>query len=257
MYETMYDQKVDLDIAASKGVEADPKDPLMTIHPYTTISHAEKVDDAVRLSLMNTTLFQSRTVEYDFVVAATGYDRQGWREMLFPSDGATATDDKTATLSALFAERSSRHTGIDLSQVTPTLSTVARHGSMFADRSTSPSTRSSTSLESMSEHTSGTTSPSSYGESEQDPLHAGPSATGDKAKHLTPSRALQVEENYRLRLPATCTVNGKEDVAFRPTVWIQGGNEDTHGISDSLLSVLAVRSGEVVQGILESGWFGQ
>lgn len=35
----------------------------------------------------------------------------------------------------------------------------------------------------------------------------------------------------------------------------QGCNEATHGISDSLLSVLAVRSGEVVNSLLREGSF--
>ena len=32
-------------------------------------------------------------------------------------------------------------------------------------------------------------------------------------------------------------------------VWLQGCNESTHGLSDTLLSILAVRGGEMVQSI--------
>ncbi|KAG0146324.1 hypothetical protein CROQUDRAFT_92779 [Cronartium quercuum f. sp. fusiforme G11] len=66
-----------------------------------------------------------------------------------------------------------------------------------------------------------------------------------------------ISRNYKLLLP-----NKLEDKLtglefnFRPTIWLQGCNELTHGISDSLLSVLAVRSGEVIDGIQNEGWFG-
>ncbi|MCX4749980.1 SidA/IucD/PvdA family monooxygenase [Kitasatospora sp. NBC_01287] len=50
-----------------------------------------------------------------------------------------------------------------------------------------------------------------------------------------------VTRNYRLVLP------GEES---GPAVYLQGVNEATHGISDSLLSVLAGRSGEIVQDLL-------
>lgn len=35
-------------------------------------------------------------------------------------------------------------------------------------------------------------------------------------------------------------------VSAQAGIWLQGCNEQTHGLSDSLLSVLAVRSGEIV-----------
>ena len=82
----------------------------------------------------------------------------------------------------------------------------------------------------------------------------------------------QVKKNYRLDLPAKVVGGG----SFKPSVWLQGSCEATHGISDSLLrcvallssyrlllltgdfncSVLAVRSGEVVEALREEGWFG-
>lgn len=262
----MYDQKVDIDIAASESREASTQDPLMTIHPYTTITHAERTEHGVRLSLTNTTSYKARVVEYDTVVAATGYYRQGWREMLFPS----AEGKSDLSLSSLFAEEQHRATArssqaLDLSQVTPTLSTVAqRERKMSAlddSHSPSPSNRSAVSFDSLSEQHSGTTSPSSYGDADEDPLHAHAHAHrngGNHAKsHKSLAESLEVEENYRLKLPATCSVNGRDGIAFKPTVWIQGGNEDTHGISDSLLSVLAIRSAEVVSGLLRSGNFAQ
>lgn len=43
------------------------------------------------------------------------------------------------------------------------------------------------------------------------------------------------DRHYRLRA----------DERLRPAIYVQGGSEDTHGISDSLLSILAVRSWEI------------
>lgn len=70
--------------------------------------------------------------------------------------------------------------------------------------------------------------------------------------------SLKISRNYRLELPKEfegTTTKGRKAV-FNPTIWLQGCNESTHGIGDSLLSNLAVRSGEVVDGILAEGWFG-
>jgi L-ornithine N5-oxygenase len=44
------------------------------------------------------------------------------------------------------------------------------------------------------------------------------------------------------------TLDGKK-VAADAGIWLQGCNEKTHGLSDSLLSVLAVRGGEIVNSV--------
>ncbi|MFG1666202.1 lysine N(6)-hydroxylase/L-ornithine N(5)-oxygenase family protein [Streptomyces sp. Y7] len=49
-----------------------------------------------------------------------------------------------------------------------------------------------------------------------------------------------VDRNYRMRLPASYTAN----------CYLQGVNEATHGIADSLLSVLAMRSQDIVTDLL-------
>jgi L-ornithine N5-oxygenase len=51
---------------------------------------------------------------------------------------------------------------------------------------------------------------------------------------------INVTRNYRMILPPS----------FEATCHLQGVNEATHGIADSLLSVLAVRSGEIVSDLL-------
>lgn len=51
----------------------------------------------------------------------------------------------------------------------------------------------------------------------------------------------EVDRHYRLKTAAD----------FRPAVFLQGANEATHGLSDTLLSVTAVRTGEIGQALAE------
>ena len=51
---------------------------------------------------------------------------------------------------------------------------------------------------------------------------------------------VDVTRNYRMQLPATSAA----------TCHLQGVNEATHGIADSLLSVLAVRAAEILHDIM-------
>ena len=56
------------------------------------------------------------------------------------------------------------------------------------------------------------------------------------APHLGDALAQgNVERDYRLATPAS----------FKPRIYLQGCCEDSHGLSDSLLSVLALRSDEI------------
>jgi len=52
----------------------------------------------------------------------------------------------------------------------------------------------------------------------------------------------QVQRDYSLNL---------EDVEDDAGIWLQGCNEQTHGLSDSLLSILATRSGDLVDSIFK------
>ena len=64
--------------------------------------------------------------------------------------------------------------------------------------------------------------------------------------HLKPTKDITskwtVERDYGIKFDA-----GK--VQSDAGVWLQGCNESTHGLSDSLLSILAVRGGEMVQSV--------
>ena len=63
-----------------------------------------------------------------------------------------------------------------------------------------------------------------------------------KAEHLRPTDSWDVRRDYRLALDA-------DKVSDEAGLWLQGCNESTHGLSDTLLSILATRGGEMVESI--------
>lgn len=64
-----------------------------------------------------------------------------------------------------------------------------------------------------------------------------------QAEPLRPNgQGWEVRRDYRLMLDESKVTNDAG-------LWLQGCNESTHGLSDSLLSILATRSGEMVQSI--------
>lgn len=64
----------------------------------------------------------------------------------------------------------------------------------------------------------------------------------EPTRHLLQENRFAVERNYRLKFR-------KDAVANDCGIWLQGCCEDSHGLSDTLLSVLAVRGGEMVDSI--------
>lgn len=66
-----------------------------------------------------------------------------------------------------------------------------------------------------------------------------------KVAHLRPrgcADTWEINRNYSVSLD-------RGRVSRRAGIWLQGCNEGTHGLSDSLLSVLASRGGELVESI--------
>ncbi|GAA5961024.1 hypothetical protein JCM8115_002662 [Rhodotorula mucilaginosa] len=273
VYEAMYDQKIEEDIAARSAAGAGDlaRDPRLTIRPYTEIREARIADStsALALTLHNPITHETREVEYDVVVCGTGYNRQAWRTILFPpASSAAAVEaeqaEEVVPLSDLFAVRragSASPPKLSLpdsvfAQIRPTArrSGSSSVGSSSASPSTaansptrydSPSRHSSISYESTSTAPTSPPSPRSIVEPKLSAAAAASKAQTSTGPDFT------VKENYRLDLP-TKTASGAD---FKPTVWLQGSCEKTHGISDSLLSVLAVRSGEVVRSMLDEAYF--
>lgn len=57
-----------------------------------------------------------------------------------------------------------------------------------------------------------------------------------------PGKAWTVARNYRAHVDA-------RKVSSSAGIWLQGCNENTHGLGDTLLSILAIRGGEVIESI--------
>ncbi|BGP20483.1 hypothetical protein JCM10213_002277 [Rhodosporidiobolus nylandii] len=262
LYETMYAQKVDEDIAGrtSSSPSSLVRDPRLNLKPFTELVTADLTSSSsVALRLFNPILSEAREVEYDVVVCGTGYDRQAWRHILFPpstASSAQAETEATASipLAELFAPTPSSPLAtppaLDLPETAfsslrrPSLSRLQHDESSRSSSRAPSSARDSSASSRHSAQSTAASSPPSPG-SPTDKAHPSQAAKDEQQPY-------KVAENYRLLLPEQT----KTGASFKPTVWMQGACEKTHGISDSLLSVLAVRSGEVVQSLLKEGYFG-
>ncbi|GAA5962679.1 hypothetical protein JCM3765_006164 [Sporobolomyces pararoseus] len=273
VYDEMYAQKLEEDIAernVSRGEDASELllDPKLNICPYTTILSASIASSsAVQLELRNTIKEENRTVEYDAIICGTGYDRQAYRNILFPTSTVATDDSTTVSLTKLFST-STEQTFIPsipelpLNVNLPPSAFTRRISDDFTSPSFPPSRSASVA--------GSVTSSSDDNDSLRTRRSGGVSTTPSTSPSIasTPSTSLErsskpnseptipefvVGENYRLQVPT----KAKDDLNFKPTIWLQGSCEKSHGISDSLLSVLAVRSGEVVGALLSEGNFEQ
>ena len=174
------------------------------------------VSDTATISIATQNIISQATDEekYDVVIYATGYERSSWINILKYSD-----------IGPHFGLRPSS-SNVRLVAVRSTLESNAviegqPHLGTFAISSPSSSI--------------GSTPPTSPEMDTFDP----PSFEGPQELHIS--------RNYRL-LPFGA-VSGSDltkTQEFTPRIYVQGVEEYTHGLSDTLLSVLGVRAGEVV-----------
>ncbi|KAK4046044.1 hypothetical protein OIV83_006415 [Microbotryomycetes sp. JL201] len=241
IYETLYAQQVEMDIAlrdegSTRGLHHDPR---LVIRPFSDVSGAEHLqspEEHIKLRILNNLTSVETFEDFDLIICATGYDRQGWKPLLFTPSSSSVN---TVPLSDLFVSREEPFA--QLNEVFGTTSLAAfnhsRENQAFSSRSDSTdSSQPDSPLLSARDSRGGSRCSSP------------PTSRSSSSKEYIPD--FPVAKNYRLQLPAT-TSSGAN---FKPTVWLQGSCEATHGISDSLLSVLAVRSGEVASAIRREGW---
>lgn len=252
----MYDQKIEEDIAArsATGAEGLALDPRLTIRPYTEIQEAVVSESgALSLTLHNPITHETRQVEYDVVVCGTGYNRQAWRSILFPPAATNVAHeaveaDEVIPLAEVFRAPRARAVSPPPSLSLPDsafsepIRPTARR-SPSSDGSSSASSRfdSPARFDSMSRHSvasdeSASTAPTSP----PSPRSIAEPKMVEPVEGKVPNFA--VKENYRLDLP-TRTATGAQ---FRPTVWLQGSCEKTHGISDSLLRCVSLNRSQGV-----------
>lgn len=232
IHEIMYAQKI------KGGTETDLlrdshrcQEPRINIINYTEVIEAVESpshDGSINVLLENVLTGQRTSSRYHAMILGTGYHRQSWKEILF----GRSTDY--------------RGSGVNLGDLWPDISIDSSKSN--ACSGDLPSIESSTS--------SIISSGSSDCQGNDGFCHA-----------ESPCKVpydVKVARNYRLLLPTTFCEPGSSGMPtqsctirnFRPTVWLQGCNESTHGISDTLLSVLSIRSEEIYHGIKQEGWFG-
>lgn len=195
---------------------------------------------------------KDEVITYDAIVLGTGYERKSWLKLLDESDfgdvfGFAQEEEKSNSYPvdtitkklpdfsphAMNSNLALKHPLVLLA--TPALSTATTSTSPVTDISRSGTLSEGNSTRPSQSHSPSTTPPSSRAASPS------PSSSVATSLSLSPMQQLKISRAYRL-LP-TPTPEGE---AFKPKVYIQGIAEETHGLSDSLLSVLGVRGGEVV-----------
>ncbi|KAF9564588.1 hypothetical protein CPC08DRAFT_705130 [Agrocybe pediades] len=231
LYEIIYDQRLDTAVAQRQGKGAPQTEAWIEIKPYTEIVSVKTHDTPAAaadllLSPDNTPprvspfVVKTQSIidraeaeeQYDAIVYATGYERGSWVNILKNSDIAP-------------------HFG---------LNPLSRNVRLVP---TSTTIRSQSCTSSGSN--SGASTPSNPSSAQSSPPTSPDIESFSKEKDSLPSyHEVHISRNYRL-LPVGF-VDNPAQTSFAPKIYLQGVEEQTHGLSDTLLSVLGVRAGEVV-----------
>jgi len=225
----MYDQTVDDSIARRKGNTLSVTGARISIIPHSNLlsakisTHPSQLStETEKLSLIfqNTLTGDVSETIYDAIVCATGYERHSWLDLLKSSGigkrfGLTSASDKTC----LAVER-------DMG--------VAMNG------------KNDNSLTLNSGlNTNGVPQRVPYPYLETNVSGTLPTSPS-RSKYFSPdimsmTDTLYISRRYRL-LPLQTAGRG-----FVPRIYLQGCAEETHGLSETLLSVTGVKAGEVVE----------
>lgn len=154
--------------------------------------------------------------QYDIILYATGYDRSHWVDLLKHSEigGHFGLDTKTSAV-----------------QLVPVHERVAAPRPVRISQHSAP--------ESLSPTSSAESTPPSSPE---------PEIFSSMELGRISQREVYITRNYRL-LPSGHG-KGVDEQIFQPRIYVQGVEEATHGLSDTLLSVLGIRAGEVVADLM-------
>lgn len=147
---------------------------------------------------------------YDMVLCATGYHRTAWVD-LFKHSG--------------FGKRYGIYDGSTVKLVQETLG-ISNSAALTGGGTMSPEGNGSVSRSSSSDVT--------------------PATSPEDSEHFDEYGTCKVEISRRYRL----IPKQQESQSQWPRVYVQGVEEKTHGLSDTLLSVVSVRAGEVLEDML-------
>ncbi|KAG1878377.1 L-lysine 6-monooxygenase (NADPH-requiring)-domain-containing protein [Suillus subluteus] len=225
LYQVMYDQQVDGDIARRGGNALPGTSAHITIIPYSNLTNplqtpTETEDtDTLSVLLENTLTQELSEMTYDAIICATGYERNSWLNLLKSSNlgkhfGLYASSDKTR----LAVDRDFR------------VATNGKNGDFGAPTMNGKNGTSKAAANGINGHSR---TPDTGINAEENETY-----TSMKTKV---SDTLYISRRYRL-LPLPTAGHGSI-----PKIYLQGCAEETHGLSDTLLSVVGVRAGEIVE----------
>lgn len=233
LYEEVYAQKVE-DAADSRplgGVTSeDAARVRINILPYQDIASFSAHDAemssestfAVRTRHLLTGEEQNRS--YDAVVLGTGYERQSWMRLFGPSERKDVVSlGEVFGLTPLAPVQLQPVTQESVPKASTALSQLDVAEAIAAKVQGSRP---------LTPPRSGTATPPSPAES-----------VGSALADVVPPSSVRITRAYRL-LPV------EQHAEFAARVYVQGCAESSHGLSDTLLSVLGPRSGEVVADML-------
>ncbi|TFK42521.1 L-lysine 6-monooxygenase (NADPH-requiring)-domain-containing protein [Crucibulum laeve] len=243
LYEVIYDQKLNDGIESRTGTKAAAAEALINIRPYSSIASidvtsSDKKSTSCDLLLstedanpanaiaQESFLISSQHIinrasserTYDAIVYATGYQRSYWIDLL-----------KNSGIGKYFGLQPSSSSVI----LSPTSEQPPSTPCFSESRSEIPSSETSSSTSSTISTPLTSPEPSMFG-----------------STHLEPCapQEVYISRNYRL-LPTPIEDEQGNRTTLLPRIYLQGVEEATHGLSDTLLSVLGVRAGEVLEDI--------
>lgn len=229
LYEVMYDQKVDRDIAGRGGNALPVTGACITIKNYSNVSSAEISAQPLQASTETNSLsvvFQDTLTQdfsettYDAIICATGYERNSWSKLL-----------KASSLG--------RHFGLRATSSDKTRLSVDRDFGVAVEKNgdcAAPIMNGKNGILKVAANGRNGHSQTSDMRNNADAIHAPYASTETKV-----SETLYISRHYRL-LPLPTA-----DHEFIPKIYLQGCAEETHGLSETLLSVMGIRAGEMVE----------
>ncbi|KAI0748140.1 L-lysine 6-monooxygenase (NADPH-requiring)-domain-containing protein [Daedaleopsis nitida] len=220
-YEVMYHQKLMEGIKARTGREEQTYRTHITLRPHTSIYSADIVpgssaeaSDSIRLTLHGVLTRAVSQKTYDAVFCGTGYDRDSWMRLLACSNIASSFGIMSPSIQ-LVPETEAHTPG-----VLP----------LFAD------------LDDVESRTSGSSSTDGFS---TPPTPNTPHSHHSPLSGESQRSRVRISRTYRL-LPERDSSREQLPEAKEPRVYLQGCTQSTHGLSESLLSIVGVRAGLVV-----------
>jgi len=234
----LYEQQIDDSVAKRAKRNGDEEEsrrlsalpPRITIRNYSSLIAVDPIQahaaapannggDVFLLTFQNGLTKQLSQLKYDIVICATGYDRSSWLQLLRRSELGKHFIHGDPSSGGRVLVLPDHAQGSDSKTLSPSDYPVGTPGARSSSTSTSSSIN---------------TPPTSPGSSS--PILGGhPDGCGTGRD---PPSKVYVTRTYQL-------VPKDAGVEPLPRIHVQGCTESTHGLSDTLLSVVSIRAGEI------------